>query len=78
MFSANRITPDTLYPCYSSFITNPDTLYSKLIVPLLIEFDCFVTINTNTQTHNETLCSVEDKALLHQSEGRGFRALCNE
>jgi hypothetical protein len=31
-----------------------------------------------THTHIEALCSVEDKALLYQPEGCGFRALCNE
>jgi hypothetical protein len=72
--SSHRITPDALYRCYSSFTRNYDTLYSELFIPFLIKFDFFVTINT----HVEALCSVEEKALLYQPEGRGFWSLCNE
>jgi hypothetical protein len=41
MFSAHRITPDVLYPCYSSFTRNSDTLLSQFVIPFLIKFDFF-------------------------------------
>jgi hypothetical protein len=74
MFSARWITPDALYRCYSSFTRNSGTLYSKLFIPFLIKFDFFTTINT----HIEGLCSIQDKTVLYQPEGRGFGALCSE
>jgi hypothetical protein len=80
MVCAHKITLGALYRCYSSFTRNCDTLYSRLLIPFLIEFNFFVTIKTHTHTHTyiEALCSVQDKAPLYQPEGRGFGALCNE